>query len=325
MIISRSPLRISLGGGGTDLPSYYTRNEGFLISAAINKYVYVSVMKPFLKGIFLKYSEIEKVKKIQQIKHPILRETLKFLKCDPCLEITTLADIPAGTGLGSSGSFTTGLIKALYEFNKLSISKKKLAELACHVEINLLSEPIGKQDQYIASTGGINSFKFHKDHKVSIKPINLNKKNLQKIKDMLVLFFTGFSRKSSKILSDQKKRSESLEKEILKNLDFTKDLAFQSLKVIEKGDIYQLGEIMNLHWEHKRKRSLGMTNDEIDYLYNLGINNGAIGGKLVGAGGGGFLLFVTNDRQKLKYYMNKAGLQEVEFDFDFQGTTIMTK
>lgn len=325
MIITRSPLRISLGGGGTDLQSYYHENEGFLLSAAIDKYVYVSLMKPFTKGIFLKYSKFEYAEKISEIKHPIIREALKMLNVSPQIEITTLADIPSGTGLGSSGSFTTALLKSLYTHFKRNLNQEELAELACHIEIDRLGEPIGKQDQYISAIGGLTSFTFHKKGKdtVTIKPLNIEVETMLNLEDNLLLFFTGFSRSASNILKDQKIRSVAKDSDMLQNLHYVKDLGYKSKEALESGKIDLFGELMHEHWEHKKKRSNGMTNSKIDNWYKLGMKNGAVGGKLVGAGGGGFLMFVADNKSQLRKTMTAEGLEEVRFRFDFEGTKLM--
>jgi D-glycero-alpha-D-manno-heptose-7-phosphate kinase len=324
MIIVRSPLRISLGGGGTDLPSYYKEHEGFLIAAAIDKYVYVTINRPFLEGIYLKYSSIENVKKVSEIEHPIIREALTLQNLNtPQIEITSLADIPAGTGLGSSGSFTTGLLKALYAYRKRHIHQEELAELACHIEIDRLEEPIGKQDQYIAAVGGITSFAFHKDDKVISAPVNLTIDTLFDLEDNLLLFFTGFARSASNILKDQKIRSEKNDEDMINNLHYVKDLGYRSKTALENSDTNLFGELMHEHWENKKRRSGGMSNPDIDNWYNLAMKNGAIGGKLVGAGGGGFLMFMAKDKARLRKTMKESGLEEVRFKFDFEGTKVI--
>jgi D-glycero-alpha-D-manno-heptose-7-phosphate kinase len=324
MIIARSPLRISLGGGGTDVPSYYENHEGFLLSAAIDKYVYVTVMRPFKQGIYLKYSEIEHVENISEIKHPIVREVLAELKLNtPQIEITTLADIPSGTGLGSSGSFTTALIKSLYAHYRKNLHPKELAELACEIEINRLHEPIGKQDQYIAAFGGITEFYFHKDGSVTSKALNIAMNTLHDLEDNLLLFFTGISRSAGSILRDQVDKSNAQNKDMLDNLHFTKGLGLRSKDALINGDTRKFGELMHEHWEHKKSRSAGMSNEYIDNAYSSAIKNGAVGGKLVGAGGGGFLLFYVHDKEKLRNEMQKFGLEEVRFKFDFEGTKVI--
>ena len=324
MIIARSPLRITLGGGGTDLPSYYREHEGFLLAAAIDKYVYVNVMRPFTPGIYLKYSKLEHVELIDEVKHPIIREALRMLDFrTPQVEITTLADIPAGTGLGSSGSFTTALLKALYTHRKRHLHQEELAELACHIEIDLLGEPIGKQDQYIAAIGGITCFTFHQDDKVSATPLGISMDTMFDLEDNLILFFTGVSRSAGSILKEQQIRSQNNEADMLKNLHFFKELGYRSKEALESGDMILFGELMNEHWEHKKCRSAGMSNPQIDDWYDLAKKNGAIGGKLVGAGGGGFLMFMAQDRNKLRHTMAAKGLEEVRFRFDFEGTKVV--
>lgn len=324
MIIARSPLRITLGGGGTDLPSYYRENEGFLVSAAIDKYVYVTVMRPFTGGIYLKYSQLEHVDDIVDVKHPIIREALGMMGFrTPQVEITTLADIPSGTGLGSSGSFTTALLKALYTHRKRHLHAEELAELACNIEIDRLGEPIGKQDQYIAAVGGVTCFTFHKDDKVTAKPLGVSMDTMFDLEDNLLLFFTGFSRSASGILKDQQTKSQQNDADMLKNLHYVKDLGYRSRDALEAGNSELFGTLMHEHWEHKKRRSGGMSNPKIDEWYELGMQNGAIGGKLVGAGGGGFLMFMAHDRNKLRHTMAAAGLEEVRFRFDFEGTKIV--
>jgi D-glycero-alpha-D-manno-heptose-7-phosphate kinase len=324
MIIARSPLRITLGGGGTDLPSYYRDHEGFLVSAAIDKYVYVNVMRPFTEGIYLKYSQLEHVEQIADVKHPIIREALQMLGFKtPQVEITTLADIPAGTGLGSSGSFTTALLKALYNHRKRHLHQEELAELACHIEIDRLGEPIGKQDQYIAAVGGVTCFTFHKDDKVTAAPLGISMDTMFDLEDNLLLFFTGFSRSASGILKDQKVKSQQNDAGMLNNLHYVKDLGYRSRDALVDGNTELFGELMHEHWEHKKRRSGGMSNPKIDEWYELGMKNGAVGGKLVGAGGGGFLMFMAHDRNKLRHAMAHAGLEEVRFKFDFEGTKVV--
>jgi len=324
MIIARSPLRISLGGGGTDVPSYYQEHEGFLLAAAIDRYVYVTVMRPFTEGIYLKYSEIEQVKKVKDVKHPIIREVLTELKLKtPQVEITTLADIPSGTGLGSSGSFTTALVKALYAHYRKNIHPQQLAELACQIEIEKLGEPIGKQDQYIAAYGGISEFTFHKDGSVSSSPLNLSVQTVHDLEDNLLLFFTGISRSAGSILKDQVDKSKANDISMIDNLHFTKDLGLRSKAALLKNDTHNFGELMHEHWEHKKSRSNGMSNEFIDDAYNKALKSGAIGGKLVGAGGGGFLMFYANDKEKLRIKMSEMGLEEVRFQFDFEGTKVI--
>ena len=324
MIIARSPLRITFGGGGTDLPSYYRDHGGFLIAAGIDKYVYVTIMRPFTQGVYLKYSELEHVTAVEEVKHRIIREALLMQNLrTPQVEITTLADIPAGTGLGSSGSFTTALLKALYAHRRQLIHPHELAELACHIEIDRLGEPIGKQDQYIAAYGGLTCFTFHENGSVTAVPLKVSMDTLFDLEDNILLFFTGYSRSASGILKEQNTRTQNSDAEMLKNLHFVKELGYRSKDALEAGDAVKFGELMHEHWEHKKRRSDGMSNPKIDEWYELGIKNGAVGGKLVGAGGGGFLMFYAADRNKLRHAMSKAGREEVRFGFDFEGTKVV--
>jgi D-glycero-alpha-D-manno-heptose-7-phosphate kinase len=258
------------------------------------------------------------------VRHPIIREALLMQNLDtPQIEITALADIPAGTGLGSSGSFTTALLKALFAHRRQLLLPKELAELACHIEIDRLGEPIGKQDQYIAAYGGITCLTFHRDDRVSAEPLAVSMDTLFELEDNLLLFFTGFSRTAGAILKDQHVRSQQNDAEILNNLHYIKELGLRSRKALESGDLPQFGQLLHEHWLHKKRRSGAMSNSRIDEWYELGRENGAIGGKLVGAGGGGFLMFYAEDRVRLRRAMARIGLEEVRFRFDFEGTKIV--
>lgn len=326
MIITRSPLRISLGGGGTDLPSYYREHGGFLIAGAIDKYVYITLHETFKQEIIVKYSRMEHVREVAEIQHPIVREALRMFQIEaPHLEITSMADIPAGTGLGSSGSFTTALLRALHTAHKNYVSRQELAEQACHIEIDLLGEPVGKQDQYIASFGGITCFHFAPDGAVQACPLRIEPETLHTLEDNLALFFTGFTRSASEILKDQNERSLAGDREMLANLHFVKEMARETKTVLEQGDLRRFAQIMHEHWEHKKKRTPGMSNGEIDSCYELARRNGALGGKVIGAGGGGFLMFYTEDKTRLRRVLCGAGLRELRFRFDFQGTTVVTR
>jgi D-glycero-alpha-D-manno-heptose-7-phosphate kinase len=324
MIIVRSPLRISLGGGGTDLASYYRDHSGFVISAAIDKYVYITLHTTFVPELIVKYSKLERVNSIDELQHPIIRESLRLTHVDPhSLEITSMADIPAGTGLGSSGSFTTALLKALHSYNKQLIHPRELAEEACDIEINRLGGNIGKQDQYIAAFGGITCFRFLPNGHVEAWPLKVDTDTLYSLEDNLLLFFTGYSRSASDILKQQDVKSKANDKDMIDNLHFIKDLGRQSKEALEAGDLVTFAELMNVHWNHKKQRSSGMSNPDIDQWYELGRKNGAIGGKLIGAGGGGFLMFYAEDKVKLRKAMRDAGLKEVRFRFDFEGTKVV--
>jgi D-glycero-alpha-D-manno-heptose-7-phosphate kinase len=324
MIITRSPLRISLGGGGTDLPSYYQTHTGFLIAAAIDKYVCITLHQTFVSDLILKYSKLERVRNVEEVNHPIVRETLRLLKIDGAgLEITSMADIPAGTGLGSSGSFTTALLKALHTYRKNLIHPRDLAEQACHIELDLLREPIGKQDQYIAAFGGLTCFKFLPGGAVEAWPLRISSETLYNLEDNLLLFFTGYSRSASSILKEQDDRSKRSDQGMVENLHFIKDLGYQSKEALESGDLPRFAELMNVHWQWKKQRAGGMSNADINRWYDLARANGALGGKLIGAGGGGFLMFYAEDKARLRRAMAETGLREVRFRFDFEGTKVV--
>ena len=324
MIIARSPLRISLGGGGTDLPSYYREFGGFLIAAAIDKAVYVTVHRTFLDECVIRYSRIERVPSPREVQHPIVREAMQLLGIgERNVEVTSMADIPAGTGLGSSGSFTTALLKALHAHQKNLVHPRELAEQACHIEIDLLAEPIGKQDQYIAAYGGLTCFQFLPNGHVEAAPLKVDSETLYNLEDNLLLFFTGYSRAAGTILKEQDEKSRTSDKEMIDNLHFVKDLGYQSQEALENGDLRRFGELMNVHWERKKQRSGGMSNADIDKWYNLAMENGALGGKLIGAGGGGFLMFYAADKTRLRHAMRQTGLTEVRFRFDFEGTKVV--
>lgn len=326
MIITRSPLRVSLGGGGTDLASYYSVHGGFLVAAAIDKYVYITKHRTFQQEIIVKYSKMERVKNVDEIEHPIIREALKLTGVtDPHLELTSMADIPGGTGLGSSGSFTTALLRALHAFKKNIVSPAQLAEQACEIEIGRLGEPIGKQDQYIAAIGGITAFTFHPDGRVEYRPVRLAEETLYNLEDNLLLFFTGYSRSASAILKDQNDKSKQLDPAMLENLHFTKELGYKSLECLESGNLDEFARLMDLHWQRKKARSTGMSNAQINEWYDFAMQNGALGGKLIGAGGGGFLMFYATDKSKLRHAMRSKGLQEIRFRFDFEGSKVVAQ
>jgi D-glycero-alpha-D-manno-heptose-7-phosphate kinase len=326
MIITRSPLRISLGGGGTDLPSYYREHGGFLIAGAIDKYVYLTLHESFTPDLILKYSQTERVEKLEEIKHPIVREAMRLVGVDPrYLEIASMADIPAGTGLGSSGSFTTALLQALHAYKKGIIHPRELAEQACTIEIEKLGEPIGKQDQYIAAFGGLTCFTFTPDGRVEAEPLRVSTETQWNLEDHLGMYFTGYSRSASAILKEQDSRSRQKDAEMTANLHFVKELGLRSKQALESGDLQAFGRIMHEHWEHKKRRSGGMSNPRIDAWYQLALQNGAVGGKLIGAGGGGFLLFLAEDRARLRKALHAAGMEEVRFRFDYQGTAVVSR
>jgi len=326
MIITRSPLRISLGGGGTDLPSYYEEHGGFLIAAAIDKYVYITLHETFVPELIVKYSKLERVARAADLEHPIIREAFAMLGLEGhSLEIAAMADIPAGTGLGSSGSFTTALLKALHTLRKNIVRPAEIAAQACEIEINRLHEPVGKQDQYIAAVGGVTSFHFLPGGSVEVLPVELNEETLFNLQDNLLLFFTGYTRSASKILREQDEKTRGLDAAMVENLHFVKELGVQSKEALESGDLREFARLMDTHWQRKKERSGGMSNPQINEWYDFAMANGALGGKLIGAGGGGFLMFYTENSTQLRRAMRTRGLREIRFRFDFEGTKIVAQ
>ncbi len=325
MIITRSPLRISIGGGGTDLPSYYSRFGGFVIAAAINKHIYVGINETFSGGYFLKYSSLEHAVSVDDIRHPLIREALRLHEVPAPIEVVSMADIPAGTGLGSSGAFTVGLLRAVHALKRKYVDPAVVAEEACKIEIETLQQPVGKQDQYIAAYGGLACFEFHEDGQVTVNPLNISNSTLYDLEEHLLMFFTGYSRNASAVLDDQKLRSDMGDETMLENLHFTKQLGLCIKLALEQGNARRFGELMHEHWLHKKDRSPGTSNERINRCYEIGRDNGAIGGKLVGAGGGGFLLFYADDSDALRRAMAKEELREVRFGFDHEGAKLLTR
>jgi len=325
MIIAKAPMRITLGGGGTDIPSYYTRYGGFLIAGAISKYVYVAVNKSFRDGLFLTYSEIEKVEHLRQIKHNIIREALRLEGLKNHLEIVSMADAPGGSGLGSSGSFTVSLLKALHAYKNEHVSSRQLAEEACRIEIEILKAPVGKQDQYMAVFGGVTSLAFAKNGKVTVRPVKIKAKDLKKLEENILLFYTGIVRKSASILKEEDQKIRKDYGPNIEALHNIKKIAFETKEAFESGHLDRFGELLNLHWQTKKKLSQKVSNVFLDECYETALKNGALGGKIMGAGGGGFFLFYHpgKDKSKLVRAMVKKGLQPMPFRFDFEGARIM--
>jgi D-glycero-alpha-D-manno-heptose-7-phosphate kinase len=325
MIITRTPLRISLGGGGTDLSSYYEQYGGFVVAGSITKYVYIGINATFTNDYFLKYSALERVGLVQEIDHPIMRVALTTQHVGPAVEIVSLADIPSGTGLGSSGSFTVGLLRAIHAYKREHVTASTLAEEACQIEIGQLARSVGKQDQYIAAFGGLTCFEFEPDGTVTTSPLAVSSETLSDLEDHLLMFFTGFSREADRVLQDQKSRSESADPAMINNLHEIKRIGIEVRESLESGDTERFGVLMDEHWQLKRRRSEGMTNDAIDDWYALARRGGALGGKLVGAGAGGFLLFYSPEPARLRRSLAEAGLDEVRFGFDHDGSIVLLR
>lgn len=325
MLITRTPLRISLGGGGTDLPSYYRAHGGVVVSAAIDKYIFIAINRTFTDDYFIKYSELERAASITEIRHPLVREALQLHEIGPGLELVSLADIPAGTGLGSSGAFTVGLLRALYAFKREHVSANTLAEQACHIEIDRLGRSVGKQDQYIAAFGGITCFEFCRDGRVQVAPLLISQETLHDLEEHLLLFFTGYARDADVMLADQRKRTEAGDATMIDNLAAIADIGRRIKVALEQGDTHGFAALMDEHWQLKRRRSEGMSSTDTDRWYDLAMASGALGGKLVGAGAGGFLLFYSTEPARLREALAREHLAEVRFHFDFDGSTTVTR
>ena len=325
MLITRTPLRISIGGGGTDLPSYYERRGGFVISAAISKYMYIGLNETFADDYLIKYSELERRRSVAEIEHRIVRAVLERHELEPGIELVSMADIPSGAGLGSSGTFTVGLLRAVYAMRREHVTAGALAEEAALIEIEVLGEPVGKQDQYIAAFGGLTCFEFSQDGRVGVSPLAIDQATLHDLEEHLLLFFTGFARSAGEALADQDTRSSAGDETMLDNLDQTKRLGLEIKERLESGDAHAFGELMNEHWQRKRKRSHGISNEAIDGWYETGIEAGAVGGKLVGAGRGGYLLFYATEPRQVRAAMTEAGLEETRFSFDLDGSVVLVR
>jgi D-glycero-alpha-D-manno-heptose-7-phosphate kinase len=323
MIITRTPLRITLGGGGTDLPSYYrSHGGGYLIAAAITKYVFIAVNHNFDGDLLLKYSQIERIDHPEHTRHRLLREILLATDVVSEVELSAMADIPAGTGLGSSGSFTVGTLKALFAHRHEPMSNLEIAELACNIEIERLQEPIGKQDQYIAAIGGITAFEFRADDTVDIVGLDLTKATRHALHDNLLLFYTGIRRDASDVLALEQSGTAS-KVDLDSNLDAVKSLGLETTEALLDGDVDAFGDCLTAQWDLKYQRSPTNTHQQVDAWIRSGIKAGATGGKLVGAGDGGFLLFYAEDKVGVRGEMEAAGLNEVRFGIDYVGTSVI--
>ncbi|HBC72871.1 hypothetical protein A2379_02395 [Candidatus Amesbacteria bacterium RIFOXYB1_FULL_47_13] len=321
MIMVRAPFRIPLGGGGTDLPSYYTKFGGRLISVSINKYIYTTANRPVSdKLIRLKYSDSETVDSVNEVNHDLAKEALKLTGVTKNVELAWVADLPHGTGMGSSGSFLVSTLKALYDLKGEVVSSRRLAEDACKIEIEILKKPVGKQDQYMAAFGGLTRMEINKKGQVEVIKPDVSPHALRDLENSFVLFFTGISRASGKILSKQNRSTTKNDSQVINNLHFIKELGDEIFKALENGKIEQFGKLLDVHWQYKRKLSKAISSVKIDNWYEQAKDAGALGGKIIGAGGGGFLLFCCpGDKSKLRKSMSKAGLTEMLIHFDNEG------
>lgn len=326
MIITRTPLRISLGGGGTDLPGYYRNNGGgFLVAAAITKYVYVAVHDNFEPSILLKYSKIERKSKVADVEHPLIREALQYTGVDRAVEVTSMADVPAGTGLGSSGTFAVGLLRALFAYQRQYVANADVAELACHLEIDLLNEPCGKQDQYIAAIGGLTAFEFNADDTVTAHSVQMPGLTRQRIDENLLLFYTGLRRSAAEELRALDAGTAVPGSSMNANLDSVRDCGRRTLAALESGDLDSFGQLLTEQWKLKYERARTPVHDQVDGWIETGLRAGAAGGKLVGAGGGGFLLFYADQKSDLREAMAQADLAEVNFGVDYLGSSVIVQ
>lgn len=325
MLVTRTPLRISLGGGGTDLPGYYGRFGATVISAAITKYIYIGINRTFTDNYFLKYSELELVDRADEIRHPLIREAVLGHGLKPGIELVSLADIPSGTGLGSSGTFTVGLLRAIHAFKREHVEMGVLAEEACEIEIHRLGGAVGKQDQYIAAFGGLTCFDVARDGRVTVSPLRISTATLHDLEENLLLFFTGYSRRADDILEDQRRRSEEGDAAMFENLHAIARIGGRVKEALEAGDTAAFGTLLDEHWRCKRTRSEAMSTAVIDRSYEVGVASGALGGKLVGAGAGGFLMFYAKEPQRLREAMAAEGLAELRFLFDHDGSTVIIR
>jgi len=324
VIISATPLRITLGGGGTDLPSFYRRHgNGFLVAAAITKYTYISVHDNFDESILLKYSEIERAMSTDEVKHPLFREALKFSGVHNSVEVSSMADIPAGTGLGSSGSFLVGLLNALYMYKHKRTSANDLARDASKIEIEILGEPVGKQDQYVAAFGGIQTYSFRDDESVKVSPLDLSRSIRNQVEGNLLLFYTKLRRSSSAVLRDEQLKIQSVGQSLDENLLETREIGFQTATALTEGNIEAFGKLLTEQWSLKYRRQPSAIHDQVNDWINAGLDAGATGGKLIGAGGGGFLMFYAEDKVLLRQVMHSFGLAEIPFGIDYRGSSIL--
>jgi D-glycero-alpha-D-manno-heptose-7-phosphate kinase len=324
MIVTRTPVRIPLGGGGTDLPSYYTQYGGFLISAAIDKYIYITLNRRFEKSIRVSYSQTEIVDSVEEIKHPIVREALKLLKIDSGIEITSIADVPSNTGLGSSSAFTVGLLNALHTFKNEKVNAKDLAEEACYIEIELLKEPIGKQDQYLAAFGGVICLDIDRLGSVKVLPLKPSEDALDQLESNTLLFYTGIRRSASEVLGSQNKGASQNQDQVIQGMHQIKKIGLEIKEAFEMEDLKRFGNLLDLHWQAKKTLSNKISQERIDQWYEIAKKHGALGGKLMGAGGGGFLMFFCNNgKNGFRKIMEQEGLKEMRFRIDFEGSKVL--
>jgi len=325
LIITRTPFRFTLGGGGTDLPAYYEKYGGFVFSAAINKYMFININIPIVDNLVrVKYSKSEIVNHREELQHDIAKEAMRMMNIEDSLEIVSMADIPAGTGLGSSSCYAVGLLNALHSMKREYVTLQTLAEEACDLEIKRLGKPIGKQDQYMAAFGGLRILEIGRDGSVFVRSAKVEDSILDDLNRNLLMFFTGTSRSTDKILSEQSSGVKDEKINVIENMHLIKEIGYKILEAVESGNISEVGLLFDKHWKCKKSLSPRISNDWIDKIYELAKQNGALGGKISGAGGGGFFLFyVEKNHSKLRESMKKANLREMRYRFDFEGTKVL--
>jgi len=326
MILSRAPFRIPLGGGGTDLPSYYNQYGGFVLSAAINKYIYIYVNRPAADDyIRVKYTRYEQVATPDEVQHDLVRPALKLLGINGSLEIVSMADVPGGTGLGSSGTYLVALLSALHELKREKMPTQALAESACHIEMNLAGHPVGKHDHYLAAFGGITCLDIGTDGKVKVSPLDISMTTVEEFRSSVLLFYTGVTRSSGDILHSQKQDTQRGDSNVVDSLHRTKELGYRIKEALEKGDVECFGRLLDEHWQNKKRRSGAISSPQIDHWYETAKANGALGGKIMGAGGGGFFMFYVPiaSKARLRQALTAEGLREMPYDLDYEGAKVM--
>lgn len=325
MIITRTPFRITLGGGGTDLPSYYSKYGGFIFAATINKYMFICVNRPIVDDLVrVKYSKSETVNHRDELQHDIAREAMRMMGIDNALEIVSMANVPAGTGLGSSSCYAVGLLNALHTMKREYVTVKEIAEEACRLEIDILKKPIGKQDQYMAAFGGLTVLDIDKDGTVNVRKANVSEATLDDLNRNLLMFYTNISRNAVDILSEQSKGAKEEKNDVIESLHYIKELGYKILDAAESGNITDIGLMFDQHWQYKKRISSKISNPRFDEIYEIARRSGALGGKILGAGGGGFFLFYVEEKQgKFREKMKGLGLKEMRYRFDFEGTKVI--
>lgn len=325
MIVTRTPFRITLGGGGTDLLSYYSKYGGFIFAAGINKYMYINVNRPVVDELVrVKYTKSETVSHRDELEHELARHSMALMGIEKALEISSMADLPAGTGLGSSSCYTVGLLNALHTLKRQYVSLEDLAEKACRVEIEMAGKPIGKQDQYMAAFGGLTVLDISIDGKVSVRSAKVSEDTLEELNKNMMMFYTGVSRSADIILEEQSAGVKEDKKNVVENMHYIKELGYKILEAAETGNLSDIGLLFDKHWRYKKQISNKMSNSQFDKIYDLAKASGALGGKISGAGGGGFFLFyVEKNHPQFAKKMNELGLKQMKYRFDFEGTKVV--